>query len=351
VTHSIPPLTATLFAVGALVASALLTDLMRYLAAGRGVLDIPNPRSSHEVPTPRGGGLAIVLVTTAGLLLLALHGALTWDVFAALAGGGLGVALVGFVDDRHPLSATVRLGVHFAAALWGLLCLGGLPPINVGGKLFVLGWGGYALGALGIVWTLNLFNFMDGIDGIAGSEAAFVGFTGAALTAMTRGPPEVTLCGLLLGAACLGFLRWNWPPAKIFLGDVGSGYLGYFIAVLAIAAARGQSASLWVWLILGGVFLVDATVTLARRMLRRERLDEAHRSHAYQWLARRWGSHLRMTLVVLLVNVLWLLPCGAFAALQPQYAAMTVLVALVPLGVLALAAGAGRREVRDGTFS
>ena len=325
-----------------MVAAALLTDLVRRLAAGRGVLDIPNPRSSHDVPTPRGGGLAIVLVTTAGLLLLALHRTLGWDVFASLAGGGLIVALVGFADDRRSLPPTVRLGVHFAAALWGLLCLGGLPPLDVGGQLFVLGWAGQVLGALGIVWTLNLFNFMDGIDGIAGSEAAFVGFSGAALTVLMRGEPGVSLCGLLLGAACLGFLRWNWPPAKIFLGDVGSGYLGYFIAVLAIAAARGRPASLWVWLTLGGVFFADASVTLARRMLRRERVHQAHRSHAYQWLARRWGSHRRVTVAVLFVNVLWLLPCGAFAALEPQYAAMTVLVALVPLGVFALAAGAGR---------
>jgi Fuc2NAc and GlcNAc transferase len=341
---SISTLAATLLLAFAVVAAALLTGLVRRMAVGRGVLDVPNPRSSHQVPTPRGGGLAVVLAVTVSLLLLALRGLLRWDLFVALAVGGLTVALIGFVDDRRPLSAAVRLSVHFAAALWALVCLGGLPALDVGGVLVASGWVGYALGALGIVWALNLFNFMDGIDGIAASEAAFVGLGGAALSMLAGGAAEVALGGLVLAAACLGFLTWNWPPASIFLGDVGSGYLGYVIAVLAVADARGQPAALWIWLILGGVFVVDATVTLVRRTLRRERVSQAHCSHAYQWLARSWGSHLRVTLVVLLVDLLWLLPCAGFAALHPRYAALIAVLALAPLTVLALLVGAGRRE-------
>jgi glycosyltransferase WbpL len=333
--------------VFALVASALLTNVVRRAAAGRGALDVPNQRSSHEVPTPRGGGLAIVVVTTAGFLALAVHGAVRWDVFAALTGGGTVVALAGFVDDHRSLSAAVRLGVHFVAALWALLCLGGLPPLDVGGKQLVLGWVGYLVGALGIVWTVNLFNFMDGVDGIAASEAAFVGFAAAALTAAVGGAPEVTFGGPLLGAACLGFLLWNWPPASVFLGDVGSGYLGYAIIVMAIVAARDQPAALWVWLILGGVFFVDATVTLARRTLRRERVHEAHRSHAYQWLARRWASHRRVTVAVLLVDVFWLLPWAVVATLHPLLAALTTLLALAPVVALAVLLGSGRPERPD----
>jgi Fuc2NAc and GlcNAc transferase len=334
-------------AVGALLASAVITGLIRRFALRHGVLDVPNERSSHRTPTPRGGGVAIVVATSVALGVLVWRGAVRSDLLVALAGGGVAVALVGLMDDRRRVSAGVRLAVHLAAAIWAIFWLGGLPPLQLGGQVVALGWPGWVLAVLGIVWVLNLFNFMDGIDGIAASEATFVAWCGGLLAAGV----SAGSAAFVLGAACLGFLGWNWPPARIFMGDVGSGYIGYSIAVLALAAARSNPVAIWVWLILGGVFFVDATVTLLRRLRRGERVHEAHRSHAYQWLGRRWGSHLRVTLVVLLVNVLWLLPCGAFAALQPQYAAMTVLVALVPLGVLALAAGAGRREVRDSTVS
>jgi len=132
------------------------------------------------------------------------------------------------------------------------------------------------------------------------------------------------------------------------MGDVGSGYLGYVIAVLALAAARENPVALWAWLILGGVFFVDATVTLLRRLLRGERVYEAHRSHAYQWLARRWGSHAKVTCAVLIVDVLWLLPCAVFAARRPGLAAATVIVAFTPLVLLAMATS-GRREGNDRT--
>jgi Fuc2NAc and GlcNAc transferase len=184
---------------------------------------------------------------------------------------------------------------------------------------------------------------MDGTDGMAASEAIFVVCAGGLL----GGDREVAAAAVVLACACLGFLRWNWPPARIFMGDVGSGYLGYAIAVLALAAASDNPVALWVWLILGGVFFVDATVTLARRLVRGERVYQAHRSHAYQWLARRWGSHLRVTLAVLIVDMVWLLPCAAFAELHPSYAGATTLIALTPLVVLAITAGSGRRETSE----
>jgi Fuc2NAc and GlcNAc transferase len=334
---------AALIVLAALAASALLTQLTRKVAVGAGVLDVPNARSSHGVPTPRGGGVAIVLVTTAGLLVLAVRDMIRPDLLWAVLGGGFAIALVGFADDRRSLSATTRLAVHFAAALWALAWLGGLPALRVGDHLVSFGWPGYLLGALGIIWTVNLFNFMDGIDGIAGSEAIFVALAGALLSVPLAGG-GVASAALVFAAACGGFLLWNWPPARIFLGDVGSGYLGYVIVVLAIAAARDNPVALWIWLILGGAFFVDATVTLVRRTLRNERVHQAHRSHAYQWLARRWGGHGRVTLAVLAVNVLWLLPWAALAAQRPAYAAADVIPALVPVAVLAVACGSGRRE-------
>jgi len=314
------------------------------VAVGSGALDQPNPRSSHAVPTPRGGGAAIVAVTTAGVLVLALYGMLPLDLTWALAGGGLAVALIGFIDDRHSLTAATRLMVHFLAALWALAWLGGLPAIRVGQHLIALGWVGDLLGACGIVWVVNLFNFMDGIDGIAASEAIFVTLVGALLTPSLAHGAGVGFAALVFAAACGGFLLWNWPPASIFLGDVGSGYLGYVIVVLALSANRDNPVAVWIWLILGGAFFVDATVTLVRRLLSGERVYQAHRSHAYQWLARRWRSHRNVTLAFLAVNVVWLLPWAVLAEGFPSYAAVSVVAALAPLALVAAVSGAGRRE-------
>ncbi|HWX29159.1 MAG TPA: glycosyltransferase family 4 protein [Steroidobacteraceae bacterium] len=326
-----------------LATSVALTLAMRKFALSRGLLDVPNERSSHKVPTPRGGGAAITLTAMTGFAVLTALHRLDFAVFAALA-GGLAVAAVGFLDDRHALPAAVRLSAHVTAALWALAWLGGLPALRVGDHLISLGALGTLIGMLGIVWVLNLFNFMDGIDGLAAAEATFVAWSGALLAAVGSASGGVAAASLTLGASSLGFLRWNWPPARIFMGDVGSGYLGYVIAVLALVGTRENPAALWAWLILGGVFFVDATVTLLRRLLRGERAHEAHRSHAYQWLARRWGSHGNVTLAVMAVNLIWLLPCAVLAMRFPGYAAMFVIVALAPLAVLATALGSGRAE-------
>jgi Fuc2NAc and GlcNAc transferase len=265
-------------------------------------------------------------------------------LLVALAGGGALIAGVGFVDDRRPLSPALRLVIHLAAALWTLAWLGGLPPFAFGDRVIELGWAGYVLGSLAIVWALNLFNFMDGIDGIAGSEAIFVAFAGATLGVTHADSSGVAAVAVVLGAACCGFLLWNFPMARIFMGDAGSGYLGYAIAVLAIAATDGSPQSLIIWLILGGVFFVDATVTFVRRLLRREPLHQAHRTHAYQWLARRWRSHVRVTLLVLGINLLWFLPFAILATWFPSMADWILVIAFAPIAFGAMAAGAGRAE-------
>jgi Fuc2NAc and GlcNAc transferase len=330
--------------------SALLTHAIRRLAMSHGYLDVPNERSSHHIPTPKGGGAAIVFAATGACALLWLHHGLSTNVFLALS-GGLAVAATGFVDDRRSLSPGLRLAVHLIAAVWALAWLGGLPALLVGTELLTFGTSGYVVGALGVIWVLNLFNFMDGIDGIAASEGAFITWAGALVLSLPRADAGDAAAACLVGAACVGFLVWNWPPARIFMGDVGSGYLGYAIAVFALAAARNDPVAVWVWLILGGVFFVDATVTLVRRLARGERVYEAHRTHAYQWLSRRWGSHGRVTLAVLLVDIFWLLPCAVFASLRPPLAAITTLIALAPLVALAISAGSGRPEQPDRTTS
>src|SRR5438105_7006749 len=194
-----------------LATSIALTLAMRNFALSRGLLDVPNERSSHKVPTPRGGGAAITLTAMTGFAILAALHRLDLAVFAAL-GGGLVVAAVGFVDDRHALPAVGRLSAHVTAALWALAWLGGLPALRVGGDLISLGSVGTGVSVLGIVWVVNLFNFMDGIDAIAASEAIFVACAGALLGLLAGFAPDVPAVALVFAAACCGFLVWNWPP-------------------------------------------------------------------------------------------------------------------------------------------
>ena len=335
---------ACLAVVATFAISFLLTFVARRMALSRGMMDVPNERSSHAAPTPRGGGVAIVVASLAASCVLFATHALSVQDFAALLGGGLPVAIIGLLDDRRPVSASVRLAVHLASAVWAVYILGGLPPIRFGAVVVHLAVWGDVLAVFAIIWMLNLFNFMDGIDGIAASEAIFVAAAGAILCGSTGPDSSALFSGLTVAAASLGFLVWNWPPAKIFMGDVGSGYLGYVIGVLALTSAQENPDALWVWLILGGVFFVDATLTLLRRTLRGDRVYVAHRSHAYQWLSRRWKSHKSVTVGITAVNVLWLLPCAWFAVRNPVLAGWTTLVALAPVTLVAVSAGAGRRE-------
>lgn len=309
------------------------------------LVDRPNPRSSHSIPTPRGGGLSMVAVTTCGAIILYAAGWLSLPLAIVLVFGGLSVAAVGFWDDIRSVPIAVRMGVHIGTAVLAVYCLRGSSVVRIGEFVVDLGVLGPALRVLAIVWILNLFNFMDGIDGIAASEAAIVlfGAAGLGLAVAHVSPPDVAPT-LIAGAACLGFLIWNWPPAAIFMGDVGSGYLGYVIAVIAIDSAQTSGVNIFAWLILGGVFLVDATLTLCRRLLRFEPVYRAHRTHAYQWLARRWGSHFTVTVMVVIIDLVWLLPCAALAVKYPGSAWWICATALAPLVVCALLSGSGRPE-------
>jgi Fuc2NAc and GlcNAc transferase len=329
--------------------AAILTGWVRKVAVAKGMLDKPNARSSHSQSTPRGGGIAIVLVSLAGMMALAWIGWIESRLFFALAVGGAAIALVGHLDDRGRIGIAGRFAVHVAAAIWATAWLGGMTEIHWGESVVRLGYFGSLLSVLGIVWALNLFNFMDGIDGIAASQAVFMAGAGATLAILAGFSNSTPSAALVLAAASLGFLSWNWPPARIFMGDVGSGYLGFALAVLALAAMRERAVMLPVWLILGGVFFIDATVTLLRRLAHRERVYEAHRSHAYQWQARRWNSHLRVTIACILINLLWLAPWGWLCVQFPANCGWYVVAAWVPLIILAVACGSGRREARGDT--
>lgn len=325
--------------IGSFTLSVILTWLVRAYALKRHLLDHPNQRSSHTEPTPRGGGLSIVISFLAAVSILYVNDQVDRTLFAALTGGGILVSLFGFWDDHGHIPALWRFAAHLAAAAWAIWWLGGLGQLHVAGVSLNFGWLGQLFALLAIVWLVNLYNFMDGIDGIAGIEGAGVSIIAGilALGVHTSTSPVVFF---VLAAAVLGFLLWNWPPARIFMGDVGSGFVGYVFGVLLLAEARDSILPSIPIVILLGVFLVDATVTLLRRVVRGDRWYAPHRMHAYQHAASRWG-HRPVTLAVLTINVFWLTPFAVASVITPGWCIVFAFAALLPLAVVFPLLGAG----------
>ncbi|KAE9643768.1 glycosyltransferase family 4 protein [Pseudomonas sp. PB106] len=321
-----------------------LTWGVRHYALSKSLMDIPNERSSHSVPTPRGGGVAIVVGFLLALPVLGWLGLIDRPALFALSGSGLLVALIGFADDHGHIAARWRLLGHFAAAIWALFWLDGLTPIALLNGTLDLGWVGHALAAVYLVWMLNLYNFMDGIDGLASAEA-LCACLGSALIYGLVGQVEPVWGVLALSAAVAGFLCWNYPPARIFMGDAGSGFLGIALGILSLEAATRSPQLLWSWTILLGAFVVDATWTLCRRLLNGDKVYQAHRSHAYQYASRQFKSHKGVTLAVVGLNVFWLLPWAVVVALGIVPGVVGLIVAYVPLLWLAARFKAGTREV------
>jgi Fuc2NAc and GlcNAc transferase len=262
-------------------------------------------------------------------------------MFACAFSGAL-VAAVGYADDVRTLSALPRLFVHVVAATVSVLILlqsssglfFGLIPQLVSAVLLIVA----------VVWSINLFNFMDGIDGIAASQAAFAASVTALLAAGASGAESWVMCSLLVAGASVGFLVWNWPPAKIFMGDVGSGFLGFWLAALAIALHVIDAVSVWTSVLLNSAFIADATTTLLRRIVRGERWHAAHRSHAYQTLARRCGSHRVVTLSLWMFNLGVILPLAYFTRDLSQVVVWIAVGMVLVLSGVCLAIGAGKSD-------
>ena len=318
-----------LISVAVLVAVAAATGVLVRVLRRRAILDHPNERSSHAVPTPRGGGWALVPIVLIAWVAAAPDSVIVWTMCVLTAG----LAAVSWLDDLRGLSPLVRLMVHAVAvgiALGvmadGRLFFGGLlPPLLDRGAAALL-W----------VWFINLFNFMDGIDGIAGVETVTVA-GGAALIAALTGVGTDSIFGLTLAAGALGFLWWNWQPARIFLGDIGSVALGYLLGWLLLdLAADGYGIAA---LILPLYFLVDATLTLVRRGLRGEKVWQAHRRHFYQRAVQRGFSHATVSLFVAAAGV----ALAALAVLAAQGRPMEAAIAAVAvIAVLMTWLGAAR---------
>lgn len=263
--------------------SAVLTALAIDYGRRRGLLDAPGQRRSHRLPTPRGGGIAPVITLLVVIVALGLRGELGARDALGIGAALVGIAAIGWADDHRPLSAAGRLAVHVGAALWLVSLLLSAQPMWL-----------WVPAGLAVVVAINLCNFMDGINGLAASQAALV----AALLGWLLWPVDATsgLLAFALAAACAGFLPFNFPRARIFLGDVGSGALGLLISVLLLLAWRDEAAGLAALILLPSAFLLDGGLTLLMRARAGKNLARAHREHLYQWLVRSGASHARVTL-------------------------------------------------------
>lgn len=286
------------FSVAFLV-SAGLTGLFKEYALKKGLLDRPNARSAHTLPTPRGGGIVFM-----GLWLLGIS---WWGFFfsqqwiLAVIPPLLAIGTISFLDDKWSLSAKWRFLVHIGASLYFLMVLPKGLNLNF---FFFMGnsWLSYPVAFFLLLWSTNLFNFMDGSDGLAATEGIFVLGAGSLLLGVFYQAWMLAYPGFLMSFLLLGFLIWNWPPARIFMGDVGSAPLGFLIMAMALLAQQQVGMPIGVWCMLYGLFLCDATITLIRRMWRGEPWRQAHRRHAYQRLQQIHWSHQKIVFCLILCN-------------------------------------------------
>lgn len=345
-----------LLGVAVFTTSWAITGGVIRLTQARQLLDIPNARSSHLVPTPRGGGIGPVAAASAALWFLVAEGSGT-TALGVVTGAALAVAAIGLVDDLKPLSAGLRLAIQLGAALVLLAALPGFPQLVLGDWRAPT-WLSVAAVLVWLVWLTNLYNFMDGIDGLAGLHGVAVGVAAAVVLGLSDS--DLWPAPLVVAVATAGFALWNYPPARIFMGDVGSAWLGFLLAGLAVLSSFDNPRLPWCWLILVAVFASDATLTLLTRLVRGETIHEAHRSHQYQRLTRLWAArfeaagsppwlararaHRRYGLGAATVVLVWLLPLSAALALGWLTPLHGLLLAYSPLVAAALWLGAGRAE-------
>ncbi|MFX4281024.1 MraY family glycosyltransferase [Aliarcobacter butzleri] len=278
-----------------LLFSFLLTYFIKNYMIKKSLVASVNERSSHTVPTPHGGGIAIAITWFIGLFYLYFIGQIENNLFYALLFGAV-ISIVSFFDDIYELSPKLRLIIQAIVAIGGLYFLGGFETLTFGifdiqNSIFTNIFAFFM-----IIWFINLYNFLDGINGYAGSEAVFLSLAGFILFGGNY--------FLVLAVAVLGFLYWNWNKAKIFMGDVGSTLLGYNVAIFTIYYANHEPTNFWIWIILFGVYWFDATLTLIRRKLNKERLSQAHKKHAYQRLTQAGWSHYKVTNYSIGLNIL-----------------------------------------------
>jgi Fuc2NAc and GlcNAc transferase len=309
-----------------LLTSWLLCGIYLRIAQRWQILDLPNERSSHQLPTPHGAGVPLFIALGIGVVTAAVMGE-NWppQYYQLLTIAGC-LMLVGVLDDLRGLSVPLRFSVYGLSSVLAVTFIFSPWQDSV---TFALLYAALAVAVL--IWMLNLYNFMDGIDGYAASQC-LAACCGAAVLAWSMGPTSsYPLFCLLLAAAHAGFLCWNWPSARVFMGDAGSVPTGFLLAALMLLGEAQGELPLACWLILLAVFVTDASVTLLWRIATGQPFPQPHRLHAYQRLSRHWGGHLPVVLTLIGINVLWLFPLAALVASFPKYSILLVILAYFPL--------------------
>ena len=323
--------------------SFLLTGLWRKQVVAWQLYDHANHRSSHKGSVPRSGGVVFCVLGLTSLAIMWLLGDVSRSLAMALLFGGGMVCVVGFLDDLKSLPAIFRICIHVIAGILAVICLSPLPTTFAGLSYEFPSWLMQCLVLVSIIWAINLWNFMDGIDGLAASQACVVLIV-LSMWMCVSNIEEAHWIAVMAGLVG-GFLCWNMSSSRFFMGDAGSGFLGFLIAVIILFLWRNEAITIWSGLILTAMMWVDSTVTLMRRLWRRQRPWEAHRTHAYQHMACRGRSHKSVALMYVALQVGILLPLAALASLFPDFGIWLAIGVGVSLGTMALWTGAGSEPI------
>lgn len=298
--------------------------IYRRIAISLKILAYPNFRTLHALSIPRGGGIVFSSIFVIGVFVLWYMNFLSKDLLFILGFGGALATLFGFVDDIFNIKASHKLIIQICLSVWLIYWLIGIPKFNEIDIITI------PIFIIFIVWMINAYNFMDGIDGMAVSGAFYITGTLILITLITNSSSELAVLYVLLMAGVGAFMLFNWPPASIFMGDSGSIFLGYlFGSFILITVVRGE-LSLWTWIVIFGYYFADTTVTQIARFILVKKYYEAHRSHAYQNLARILDSHLKVTGGVTIYHIMWLLPLSMWTVLQPDMEKIAAFLAVVP---------------------
>jgi len=307
--------------------SYLLTKLYRKFAIINAIVSNPNERTLHQNSVPRGGGIIFSSLFILAISILSYLNIISFEIFMLVGVGGFLATLFGFVDDIFDIRISIKIIIQSMLAAWALLWID-FGEFQV--TEWIPGYISYFIFWILLIWIMNAYNFMDGVDGMAASGAIFIASTLALVIFLTNGSFVLLILFMILSASVGGFLFINWPPAKIFMGDSGSVFLGYTLGTLLLFTVSREDLSAWTWIVVLGYFSADTTGTQLLRIFLGKKWHLAHRSHAYQNLVRITGSHLLVTRGINLYHFFWILPLTIFSVLHPEMIIVTVSLAVIP---------------------